>query len=207
MSTDATGQKQQRTWGMGNLKWKSVLLASHSEHSTTLEEVWRIIAFENKKFKNQTRSEAWICLRNEKIIFYRCIIHLFFYITGNYFYNILCKLEKPIVNECWGIKMYIRGHTIKCNFIEEFWEVMFLIYYDLPSPELLQQQEMGKLMYNGDNIFPSKKQEVYYSSNTSVSEVLDKNRRTQNNKDLLLTNLYSNKIWRNMQSKILHTNR
>lgn len=40
-------------------------------------------------------------------------------------------------------------------------------------------------MYNGDNIFLSKKQEVYYSFNTFVSKVLDKN-RTQNNKDLLL---------------------
>lgn len=58
----------------------------------------------------------------------------------------------------------------------------------------MQQQEMWKWMYNGDNIFASKRQEVY-SSNTSVSDVLDKN-KIQNNKDLLLTNLYVNKTWR-----------
>lgn len=46
-------------------------------------------------------------------------------------------------------------------------------------------------MYNGNNIFTSKRQEVY-SSNTSVSDVLDKS-KIQNNKELLLTNLYFNK--------------
>lgn len=79
------------------------------------------------------------------------------------------------------------------------------IFWSSFPQTLMQQQEMRKWMYNGNNTFWSKKQEVYYSSNTSVSEVLDKNRRTQNNKDLLLTNLYFNKTWRNTQSKILCT--
>lgn len=73
------------------------------------------------------------------------------------------------------------------------------IFWSSFPQTLMQQQEMGKWMYNGDNIFPSKRQEVY-SSNTSVSDVLDKN-KIQRNKDLLLTNLYINKTWR---SKVKH---
>lgn len=55
----------------------------------------------------------------------------------------------------------------------------------------MQQQETEKWMHNGDNIFTSKRQEVY-SSNTSVSDVLDKN-KIQNNKDFIAPNLYFNK--------------
>lgn len=79
-------EKKPRIWGMGNFKWKSVFLVSHSEHSNTLEEVWRIISFSSMRFKIQTRSEVWIFLCNEKIICYPYIIHSFNYITGSYFY-------------------------------------------------------------------------------------------------------------------------
>lgn len=58
----------------------------------------------------------------------------------------------------------------------------------------MQQQETGKQMYNGDNIFTSQRQEVY-SSNTSVSDALDEN-KIQNNKDFVVTNPCFNKKWR-----------
>lgn len=84
-------KKKQRTWGMGNFKWKSVFLVSHSEHSNTLEQIWRIITFANKRCKIQTSSKTWLFLCNEKRICYPHIIHFLNYITGSYFYNILYK--------------------------------------------------------------------------------------------------------------------
>lgn len=132
MSTSATGQRQQRTSGMVNLKRKSVLLALHSEHSTALEEVWRITAFARKRFKIQTRSEHEFVIARRNLLFtYYSLVPL-----HDWYLFLQHKLEKSTVNECWDIKRYIRGHTIKCNFIEEFWEVTILIYSDLPFPEL-----------------------------------------------------------------------
>lgn len=57
---------------------------------------------------------------------------------------------------------------------------------DIVSSSFPPNSENGKWMYNGDNTFTSKRQKVY-SSNTSVSDALDKT-KIQNNNDLLLTN-------------------